>query len=525
MSQITDEFSNIWNGTSFGQRLTFIVVILGFIAALLGVTFWVRTPDYGLLYSDLGQKEAAEVVSYLRDNEIKYKVKDNGSTVLVPSNKIYEARMALAKESLPGGEVGFELFDKVKFGMSDLAQKVNYRRAIQGELSKTISQLDGVEWAKVQIVIPEPSLFVGEEKSATASVVLKMRKRNAVNPSILAGISHLVSTSVEGLTPENISITDSRGNLLSKSGDNQLSTVVTNQFDLSRKREEYYASQAMSIIEKITGPGKAIVKVSVDLDFKNVDEKQIEYDQDKRVPVSQVITTQSTEMPGGANGDGGGKMSKESEETETTQYALSKVERVVSEHEARVKRLTVAVLVDGNYVDEEMADGTVNTKYEPRTEDELDQIAVIVKQAIGLNEAAPRNDVFEIQNVQFHRAIAAYVDEEGVEKEDKKAFILSIARSSSLVIAVIAFLLFASKALKRMSSPRQQVAPAPGGGGYATYAPVPEIENNAISEADAAREKKSDEDRVAIREGIVSNAQEDPRTTSNLVRKWLRESE
>ena len=266
------------------------------------------------------------------------------------------------------------------------------------------------------------------------------------------------------------------------------------------------------------------VKVSVDLDFKNVDEKQIEYDQDKRVPVSQVITTQSTEMPGGANGDGGGKMSKESEETETTQYALSKVERVVSEHEARVKRLTVAVLVDGNYVDEEMADGTVNTKYEPRTEDELDQIAVIVKQAIGLNEAAPRNDVFEIQNVQFHRAIAAYVDEEGVEKEDKKAFILSIARSSSLVIAVIAFLLFASKALKRMSSPRQQVATAPGGG-YATYAPAPEIENTAMTEADAAREKKSDEDRVAIREGIVSNAQEDPRTTSNLVRKWLRESE
>jgi len=203
---------------------------------------------------------------------------------------------------------------------------------------------------------------------------------------------------------------------------------------------------------------------------------------------------------------------------------LSKVERVVSEHEARVKRLTVAVLVDGNYVDEEMADGTVNTKYEPRTEDELDQIAVIVKQAIGLNEAAPRNDVFEIQNVQFHRAIAAYVDEEGVEKEDKKAFILSIARSSSLVIAVIAFLLFASKALKRMSSPRQQVATAPGGG-YATYAPAPEIENTAMTEADAAREKKSDEDRVAIREGIVSNAQEDPRTTSNLVRKWLRESE
>jgi flagellar M-ring protein FliF len=523
LSQITDEFSNIWNGTSFGQRLTFIVVIFGFIAVLLAVTFWVRTPDYGLLYSDLGQKEAAEIVSYLRDNDIAYKVKDNGSTILVPSNKIYEARMALAKDSLPRGEVGFELFDKVKFGMSDLAQKVNYRRAIQGELSKTISQLDGVEWAKVQIVIPEPSLFVGDEKPSTASVVLKMRKRNAINASILSGITHLVSTSVEGLAPENISITDSRGNLLSKTGDSKLSGVVTNQFDLSRKREDYFASQAMSIIEKITGPGKAIVKVSVDLDFKHVDEKQIEYDQDKRVPISQIITTQSTEMPGGASGDGAGKMSKESEETETTQYALSKIERVVSEHEARVKRLTVAVLVDGNYVDEEMADGTVNTKYVPRTEEELDQISAIVKQAIGIDESAPRNDKFEIQSVQFQRSLPVFVDEEGVEKEDKKAFILSIARSSSLVIAVIAFLLFASRALKRMSVPRQQVAAASGG--YATYAPPTEIENTAKNEADEAREKKTDEDRVAIREGIATNAQEDPRTTSNLVRKWLRESE
>ncbi|MGR3292814.1 MAG: flagellar basal-body MS-ring/collar protein FliF [Candidatus Scalindua sp.] len=521
MSQITDEFSNIWKGTSFGQRLTFIVVILGFIAGLLAVTYWVRTPDYGLLYSDLSQKEAAEIVSYLKDNNVSYKIKDNGSTILVPSNKIYEARMALAKDSLPGGEVGFELFDKVKFGMSNLAQKVNYRRAIQGELSKTISQLDGVEWAKVQIVIPAPSLFVGDEKPSTASIVIKMRKRNAINDSILAGITHLVSSSVEGLSPENISITDSRGNLLSKSGDSKLSSIVTNQFDLCRKREDYYASQAMSIIEKITGPGKVIVKVSVELDFKNVDEKQIEYDQDKRVPISQVITTQSTEMPGGVNGDGTGKMSKESEETETTQYALSSVERVISEHEARIKRLTVAVLVDGNYVEEETEIGTIISKYVPRTEEELDQIAAIVKRAIGFDESAPRNDRFEIQSVKFKHHLPVFVDEESIEKDDKKAFILSIARSSSLVIAVLAFLLFASKALKRMSSPLQHVA----AGGLATYAAPAALEDGVVDEAEAARVQKTDADRVAIREGIVENAKEDPRTTSNLVRKWLREAE
>ena len=147
-------------------------------------------------------------------------------------------------------------------------------------------------------------------------------------------------------------------------------------------------------------------------------------------------------------------MSKESEETETTQYALSKVERVVSEHEASIKRLTVAVLVDGNYEEEETEDGKVNSKYIPRTEEELKQIAAIVKQAIGLDESPPRNDKFEIQSVKFQHHLPVYVDEESVEASDKKEFILSIVRSSSLVIAVLAFLLFATRALKRILVPQ-----------------------------------------------------------------------
>jgi flagellar M-ring protein FliF len=520
LSQIVDQFGDIWKGTSFGQRLILVIVILGFMAGLFAVTFWVRTPDYGLLYSDLSQKEASEVVTYLRDNNIVYKVKDNGSTVLVPANKIYEARMALAENSLPRGEVGFELFDKVKFGMSDLAQKVNYRRALQGELSKTIAQLDGVEWAKVQIVIPEPSLFIKEEKPSTASVVIKMRKRNALRAEMIAGITHLVSTSVEGLSTEDITITDSRGNLLSRSGESKLSGEITNQFDLSRKIEDYYASKAMSIIEKMTGPGKAIVKVSADLDFKHLDEKQIEYDKEKRVPISQVITTQSTEMPQGSNGgDGSGGMSKESEETETTQYALSKVERVVSEHEASIKRLTVAVLVDGNYEEEETEDGKVNRKYIPRTEEELKQIAAIVKQAIGLDESPPRSDKFEIQSVKFQQHLPVYVDEESVEASGKKEFMLSIVRSSSLVIAVLAFLLFASRALKRILV--QQKAGA--GVGFATYDAPLELEEQ-VNEVESARQGKVNEKRMSLRDGIIDNTKSDPKTTSNLVRKWLRES-
>ncbi|ODS30330.1 MAG: flagellar MS ring protein [Candidatus Scalindua rubra] len=512
-----EQMGNVWKGTSFGQRLIVIIVVMGFGFGFFTLTYWVREPEYGLLYGDLGQKEAAEIVGYLRDSNINYKIKDNGSTILAPSNMIYELRMNLAKNSMPRGDVGFELFDKIKFGMSDLAQRVNYRRALQGELSKTIAQLDGVEWARVQIVIPEPSLFVEDEKPSTASVILKMRKRNGLNDAQIAGISHLVSTSVEGLSTENITITDSMGNLLSNTGSSKLTGIVSNQLDLRRKIENYYASKATSLVEKITGPGKTIVKVSADLDFKHVDEKQIEYDQDNKVPINQTITSQSTEMPQAAGGgEGVGQLSKESEETETTNYALSKVERAISEHVASIKRLTVAILVDGNYEEEEMEDGKINRKFIARPDEELNQIASIVKQSIGLDESPPRNDRFEIQCVQFQGQVPVFIDEEGVEKENKKEFILAIAKNSSLVIAVIAFLLFAMKALKRLLVSQQT-------GGYATYSQRELQDGYQTNKVDEALQTKADEKRIAIRDDIIETTKNDPRTTGNLVRKWLRE--
>ena len=237
--------------------------------------------------------------------------------------------------------------------------------------------------------------------------------------------------------------------------------------------------------------------------------------------MSQVITTQSTEMPQGNNGGDAGGMSKESGETETTQYALSKVERVVSEHEAKIKRLTVAVLVDGNYEEQETSDGKVNSKYIPRTEEELAQIAAIVKLAIGLDESPPRNDKFEIQSVKFQHHLPVYVDEESVARAEKKEFILSIAKSSSLVIAVLAFLLFARKALKGVLVPRQAMA-APAN--YAAYDAPLEIEEQ-VSEVETARQGKMNEKRIELRDGIIDNTKTDPKTTSNLVRKWLRESD
>ena len=521
MNPLLGQIGDIWKVTSFTQRLIFIVLIAGFLVGFLGVTYWIREPDYGLLYGDLDQKEAAEIVSYLRDNGIPYKVKNKGSTIMVPSNLVYEARMDLAKDNLPRGEVGFELFDEVKFGMSNLAQKVNYRRALQGELTKTISHLDGVEWAKVQIVIPEPSLFIEDEKPSTASVILKTRSGQRLKPMQISGITHLVSASVEGLSPENVTITDSMGNLLSRTEGSTMAGIVADQLELRRKMEDYYATKALSMVERITGSGKAIVKVSVDLDFKQVDEKQIEYDQDKKVPINQTITSQSTEMPQVLNtGEDSSQIenSKEKEETETTQYALSKIERAVSERAVSVKRLTVAVLVDGYYEEEKTEEGKINRKFTKRPDEELKRIAAIVKQSIGLDESPPRNDKFEIQCVQFRGQVPVFIDEEGIAREKKKEFILTIVKNSSLIIAVLAFLLFAMRALKRLLGSRQQL-------GYAAYAPPPELQDGSQGEEGPTKldqDKTSSERRLLLRDSILDKAKADPLTVNALIKKWLR---
>lgn len=524
-----DQVGKIWETTSLPQRLIFVILFIGFALGFVAVAYWAREPEYGLLYGSLEQKEAAEIVAYLGDNNIPYQIGDKGSAVLVPHDRIHEARMSLAKNNLPGGGSGFELFDQVKFGTSNLTQKVNYRRALQGELSKAISQLDGVEWAKIQIVVPEQSLFIEEEEPSTASVIIKTIGGQRLKPGQIAGIRHIVSASVEGLSPDNVTIADSSGNLLSKTEDSTLAGMVSSQLEFRQKIENYHASKALSIVEKITGKGKAIVKVSAEIDFKHVDEKQTVYDPENRVLINQSIQTQSSEIPQMLKSeDEDGKVTseirniKEMEESESTQYALGKTERSISDHVATIKRLTVAVLIDGTYIEEETEEGEKTRTYVPKTQAELDQIAGMVKQAIGIDETPPRNDKFEIQNVQFYSQPSFDVDEESIAKEKKKEFILAITKNASLLIAVIALIIFAARSLKRLS------VAAPAQAGYATYEQPLELPEDIFggeSDRDKKRNEMIGQKRVEIRDSIIAETKGDPKTTSNLIRGWLREAD
>lgn len=517
LKHVFDQLTLVWQRMDFPQKAFLMIMAFGFLGGILFWANWARKPAYGLLYGHLSSKEAGEIVSKLKDLKIPYELKDGGTTVLVCSEKIYEARLALASEGLPRGDIGFELFDKVNFGMSDFVQRVNYRRALQGELAKTISNIDEVEWAQVQIVMPEQSIFTEGEKPATASVILKLRASTggSLKPIQIAGITHLVCSSIEGLKPDNVTITDNHGNLLSKKVGSFLDNAANDQLDLKRRVEDYYASKAESMLEKIMGAGKVVVKVSADLDFRHIDEKQIEYDPEKRVPKIQTITSRlsgsNSSAPGGPAGmqanlvqsgitQAGGGTSDE-EETAQTQFELSKTERVVAEHSASLKKLSVAVLVDGTYQAIKGEDGKIKRTYMPRLPEDLNQMSAIVKQAIGLNEAAPRNDTFEIKNVQFYEP--SFEEEETtVVKEQRKDFIIKIAKNCSLGIAVLGFLLFAMIALKRMKHRVKDV-----------------VQGVAIPAA-------TEEPRPVIGEGgrrgqIVDDIRKDPALTANVLKKWL----
>lgn len=517
LRQVFDQVSSVWQRMDFPQKVFLMLMAFGFLGGILFWANWARKPAYGLLYGNLSSKEAGEIVSKLKDLKIPYELKDGGTSVLVSSEKIYEARLALANEGLPRGDIGFELFDKVNFGMSDFVQRVNYRRALQGELAKTISHIDDVEWAQVQVVMPEQSIFTEGEKPATASVILKLRASTggSLKPIQISGITHLVCSSIEGLKPDNVTITDNHGNLLSKKPGSTIDIAANDQLDLKRRIEDYYASKAESMLEKIMGIGKVVVKISADLDFRHIDEKQVEYDPEKRVPKVQTVTSRlsgnNSSAPGGPAGMqanlvqsgitpyGGG--SSEEEETAQTQFELSKTERVVAEHSASLKKLSVAVLVDGTYQTTKGEDGKIKRTYMPRSQEDLNQMAAIVKQAIGLNEVAPRNDTFEIKNVQFYEP-SLEEEETTVVKEQRNDFIIKVAKNCSLGIAALGFLLFAMMALKRMKHQAKGV-----------------IQNVAVPVT-------TEESRAVIGEGghrgqVVDDIRKDPALAANVLKKWL----
>ncbi len=440
--------------------LMVLVAVVGGSAIGLSV---LQKEDYQSLFTGLATEDASTVVAKLKEQKIPYKLGVNGTTISVPKEKVYDVRLLLASQNaLPGGGgVGLELFDKTNYGMTEFMQGINYKRAIQGELTRTINQMPEIRASRVHIAIPEKTLFTEREKEVTASVFLKLKQGRELGREQVAGIVQLVAGSIEGLKGENVVVIDSSGKILHKSGESNSAFGMTGQeYELQRSVEKKIEESVQSMLQTFLMNSRSIVRASVELNLRKVEKVEEEYTPDKAAITSQKKNKERSVsgkakaggVPGVAAGaaaaaakakQGGPKQEEQNlNETERedvqVNYEVSKTVRKIVEPFGDIKRISLAVLVDGKYEKIKGQKGE-ELKYIPRSQQELGNIRNLVLRAAGLNDE--RGDKIEVLNMPFE--VENIPEEKTVfGNADNKELVLNLGRYVFyLIIALSVFLL------------------------------------------------------------------------------------
>ncbi|ADU66927.1 flagellar M-ring protein FliF [Desulfurispirillum indicum S5] len=414
--ELISQLSRVLQKLSRTQQITLALVIGASVITIITLIIWAvvaSRPGNQVLFSNLAMEDAGEVAAKLAELRVPYEIHNDGRTILVPGNVVHETRLNLAQQGLPRGSgVGFEIFDSAGIGMTEFIQKVNFRRALQGELGRTISAIDGIESARVHIALPERSLFISQDRGAEASVALRLSPHTRLSGDQVKGIIHLVSSSVEGLTPEGVTVVDEQGRILNDliQERSEESTLSVTQLMYQRNMERNLQIALDNLLVSVLGQGNSYSNVSLELDFDKV-EQQIEAYDPANVPRSEQRIEereQGREAQGGIPGvraniadqddPEAGLMTTRSREVETTNYEVGRTLTQITRSRGQIKRLTVAVAVNGNYV-QQQADGVSQVVYQPRSSEELDKITALVQSAIGYNEG--RGDRVVVTNLQF----------------------------------------------------------------------------------------------------------------------------
>jgi flagellar M-ring protein FliF len=456
-----------------------LAVLAGVGLALAGFFVWIiaRTgaPQQALLYADLDMADAARVVAQLEASNIPFRLDGSGTSIYIAADQVARTRVTLAEKGLPsGGSVGYEIFDSGdSLGTTNFQQNINLVRALEGELGRTIRSIDTVRAARVHLVLPRRELFSREKPEASASVLLQMRGRSRLTAAQVAAVQHLIGSAVSGLAPNRISIVDEQGTLLTEGqdGGNEVAVAAGKADQRRRELQNHLSRTIEQLLERIVGPGKVRAEVSADLDFDRINTSEEIFDPDGQV----VRSTQSVEQSG-TNRDGSGSApvsvasnlpegnsatalptgsaSSENRTEETVNYEISK--KVINHvREAGVvKRLSVAVLVDGTY-----APGASGAQeYHSRPADELEQLAHLVRNAVGFD--AQRGDKVDVVSMRFAEAEVP-VDAQselllGLEKDD----LFRIGEYLALLLTALLVLLLVVKPIvaKAIEAPQRDGA-------------------------------------------------------------------
>ncbi len=296
LNRAVKQILGVYNALPPKKRLFSIITILLTIGSLVGLVYWANRVEYRPLYTGLNSEDAGAVVNKLREMKVLYKIGVNGNSIMVPAASVYELRMEMAREGIPQSSgIGYEIFDRQSIGVTEFIQKVNYQRALQSELSRTINQFSEVKSSRIHLAIPEKTLFIDQQEKPRAAVVLKLLPGKRLRETQIQGIIHLVASSVEGLSEDDVNIVDSHGNLLA-GGEKKtsLSGLSFSQQELQQTTEEKLEKKIELMLADIVGPGSVTAKVSVAMDFTQVEQTEENYDPDKVAVRSEQRSTEKS---------------------------------------------------------------------------------------------------------------------------------------------------------------------------------------------------------------------------------------
>lgn len=534
---------------------------MGMVALLtLGVIAFLvmraSTPQLAPLYSGLSLEDSGAIIKELQTQNVPYELRGDGDTVLVPRDQITQLRMALAENGLPTrGQVGYEIFDQQStLGATSFVQNINNVRALEGELARTISSLARIKSARVHLVLPERALFSREQKDPTASIVVSVRGELAVGE--IRAIQHLVASAIEGLTPTRVSIVDDSGRLLASGAGNGPGDIAAGEAEERQLAVENRLTQrAEDLLANIVGSGRARVQVSAELDMNRLTKTSESFDPNGQVARSTQTRelANSAQGPGdggqvsvanelpGASGNGtaaGGTSEQGSTTEETTNYEISKVTQTEMTEAGSIKRLSIAVVVDGVYT----TDAAGTSTYSPRDQAQLDQITALVKTAVGFSDA--RGDQIQVTNLQF--ADRPDLTAEGTSAPGLFDFtrddLMNIAQMAVTVLIGLALIFFIMRPLlKRVMAPEAPLSlpqsaeigtPGnPGSFGTVTInSPIQQLPGNSAYPEDdldkgvpdwVRNAKSMGEQQIQTLKTVGGLIDENPKQAALIVRDWL----
>ena len=365
--EIINQIMKIWNSLTVAQRVLVssvtLITIVGLILIISIPTGVKEQKRWVPLYKNLSQDNLTAIIEKLDQTGVEYRL-DEDNTIKVYGTNVYDVKMSLAKDGLPSGDNnnGFELFDKTNFGMTDFQQKLNYKRALQGELSRTINSLREVENSRVHFTEKKESLFTEKEEEPKASVTLKLKPGNSLSKEQIQGIVHLVASAIEGLKPAGVTIVDVTGKLLTNPYlIDETSSMSSYHQELKHKTAINFEKKAQSLLDGVLGPGKSLVRVSVDLNFKKIEQTQEVYNPDGGVVRSKELNKSSSQFAE--------EPSTSKNEGNIVNYEIDKTISHIIDEVGNIKRMTISVAVDGTY---KFNEETKEKDYQPRSEEELE---------------------------------------------------------------------------------------------------------------------------------------------------------